>query len=66
MRAPASNSISALTSPVKAPWTSVWQSWPPTNTDEPARAWARRSTRVAGGQRATRAEAGLSSRAAAT
>src|SRR5262245_8764569 len=47
--APASLSISAERSPVKAPAGSAWQSWAPIRTGLPAAAAANSATRVAGG-----------------
>ncbi len=65
-RAPASASISAEMSPVKAPLTSAWQSCPPISTCEPSSAWDMAASSVAGGQTATRAAAGSRSSASAT
>ena len=48
--APASASISAEMSPVKAPDASAWQSWPPIATSEPRAAAANAASSVAGGQ----------------
>ncbi len=53
--APASASISAAMSPVKAPLASAWQSWPPIVTGEPFAASASAATSVAGGQTITSA-----------
>ena len=53
--APASASIAALTSPVKAPEGSALQVCPPISTTDPFSACAMRQIRVAGGQSATRA-----------
>src|SRR5579872_3324204 len=60
IRAPASASIAALTSPVNAPEASAAQSCAPTTIAEPATVSARRAMRVEGGQMATRAAAGAS------
>src|SRR5262245_10658206 len=59
--APASLSISAERSPVKAPAGSAWQSWAPIRTGLPAAAAANSATRVAGGH--TRISTAASSRA---
>src|SRR5262245_24102121 len=62
--APASLSISAERSPVKAPTGSAWESWAPIRTELPAVAVANSATSVAGGH--TRISTAASSRAAWT
>src|SRR5580658_5256163 len=48
--APESRSMAAEMSPVWAPLSLTWQSWPPTATGDPARIWATAAIWVKGGQ----------------
>ena len=64
--APASFSIAAEISPVKAPWSRAWQSWPPmAKAPGPApTVWTARAIRVAGGQISTSQAGGFCASAA--